>query len=907
MKKRVLIITGILGFFACLSFSACEHEHSLVKYDSKEATCLEDGYIEYWECSTCGKRFGDSDGTQELTDDEIGRKAGHHYDDWHISYPRLNDAGHAVRICANCDESTAGHTQSVVLPALTDSQYLITENTATCISLGMAKYSITLPEGTICFEAVSDIDPDKHFLYAHEGKAATCISEGNSAYWQCADCRKYFSNEACTIQIQKGDWVIPVSSHKYGEWEISVPTFHDEGAAVRVCSVCHEGIDGHSQSVVLPALTEKQYLITEDTATCISSGTAKYTIHLSERTFRFEAESAINPDNHNLQVHILQEATCVRDGNLEYSECTLCHKYFLGDDCTAEIQEGEWMIPATEHDWRWQSLNATEHYYPICSNCGESRSLREEHTFVDGICECGVKRRQYTDEDNPEGLIVVIDMPEDYSSNRFIYVTLPYITVGQDRPIIDIRVVPSRIYEAGTDEQYGTLWSAILSINEHYNLRFYCDFENGDTFKLYSVCRSLSWRWDIDGDSFRFYVWQSYYETTFGMEKYTYQGLTFVRLDGSLPPAFFDVGGEVDPSPRPKWQILILEVAGREQGFCFYFTYDEDGWITGVRLEHYHIYYSFGVAVTCPTTTEEGVGVKLCMNCDFDTEGHIVYVTLPPLTDERYILLESTAATCEEDGTAWYQITLDGFTFEFAVDIPATGHDWANWRISDRDHYATCNVCRKVSELEEHEFVDGECKCGMIRREFRDADGPEGLIVLAHIARPYPEYLFLTISLPYITAEDGRNFTNIRIRRSELIEVETDERYGTLWAMQVSWGGVVYGLKFYCDFENGDTFKLHSINRSLYWGMDLEDHTLRFYVWQSYYETTFGVEKYSYQRLRLSIDGGSFFDVVGETDSSPRPEWLRFTIEVGGEEKELYFYFSYDEDGRVSGITGEEQ
>lgn len=48
---------------------APEEEHSLVKTERKEATCAEEGNIEYWTCVTCEKIFLDEDGTQEITEE----------------------------------------------------------------------------------------------------------------------------------------------------------------------------------------------------------------------------------------------------------------------------------------------------------------------------------------------------------------------------------------------------------------------------------------------------------------------------------------------------------------------------------------------------------------------------------------------------------------------------------------------------------------------------------------------------------------------------------------------------------------------------------------------------------------------------------------------------------------------
>lgn len=45
-----------------------EEEHSLVKTERREATCAEEGNIEYWTCGTCGRMFLDEAGTKEITD-----------------------------------------------------------------------------------------------------------------------------------------------------------------------------------------------------------------------------------------------------------------------------------------------------------------------------------------------------------------------------------------------------------------------------------------------------------------------------------------------------------------------------------------------------------------------------------------------------------------------------------------------------------------------------------------------------------------------------------------------------------------------------------------------------------------------------------------------------------------------
>lgn len=55
------------------------HTCTLTKVPAKDATCTEDGNIEYYQCSdpTCGKLYKDAAGTQEITKADIVIKAGH--------------------------------------------------------------------------------------------------------------------------------------------------------------------------------------------------------------------------------------------------------------------------------------------------------------------------------------------------------------------------------------------------------------------------------------------------------------------------------------------------------------------------------------------------------------------------------------------------------------------------------------------------------------------------------------------------------------------------------------------------------------------------------------------------------------------------------------------------------------
>ncbi|MGM9553263.1 MAG: S-layer homology domain-containing protein, partial [Faecousia sp.] len=78
-----------------------------------------------------------------------------------------------------------------------------------------------------------------HILTKTEAKAATCTEAGNSEYWTCSVCGKYFSDEAGMTEIEKDSWVIPATDHPLTKTEAKAPTCMEGGnSEYWTCSVC---------------------------------------------------------------------------------------------------------------------------------------------------------------------------------------------------------------------------------------------------------------------------------------------------------------------------------------------------------------------------------------------------------------------------------------------------------------------------------------------------------------------------------------------------------------------------------------------------------------------------------------------------------------------------------------------
>ncbi|MFR1202512.1 MAG: transglutaminase domain-containing protein [Blautia sp.] len=130
---------------------------------------------------------------------------------------------------------------------------------ATCTEAGKAEYWYC----SVCKKYFSDEAGTKettladtvlpaigHQLNKTDSKAATCTEAGNTEYWTCNACGKYFSDEAGTNETRLADTVIPATGHHYGEYQLTKEaTALEEGIRTAYCSC------GAYVTVAVPALT----------------------------------------------------------------------------------------------------------------------------------------------------------------------------------------------------------------------------------------------------------------------------------------------------------------------------------------------------------------------------------------------------------------------------------------------------------------------------------------------------------------------------------------------------------------------------------------------------------------------------------------------------------------------------
>lgn len=197
----------------------------------------------------------------------------------------------------NC--SVCGTTIEDAIPALGhDYKEKVVE--ATCVTDGYTEVTCSRCD----YKATKDVvtATGTHTVVAHAANEATCSAEGNSAYYECSVCGKFFSDKDCTKEITENSWIIPALPHTPtaadGEkvYEIvNDSTCAKEGSKVNKCSVCGEVLE--TVSIAKKAHTKGELITTNRAATCVAQGEGVYKCTVCGGTFT--ADIDVDPTAHS--------------------------------------------------------------------------------------------------------------------------------------------------------------------------------------------------------------------------------------------------------------------------------------------------------------------------------------------------------------------------------------------------------------------------------------------------------------------------------------------------------------------------------------------------------------------------------------------------------------------------------
>ena len=230
-----------------------------------------------------------------------------------------------------------------------------------------------------------------HSLIKREKKDATCISAGYSeTCWECTSCGKYFSDSEGKTVIDS-TVAIPASGHSFTSWTLDATA----GKWHRSCTVCQKK---------------------------------------EERSY----------NEHALVHHAAVDATCTKNGSIEYWQCSICNKYYSDDKAQNEITKEDIVVPhhtlsnwdydidnhwkncpvdgvvfKAEHTWgKWveHTSGSVTHLFTECEICGARKVATKPEYLVYNIGIGEVKLEDI--EDTPCGDFYVNGVKAE-SGSRF--------------------------------------------------------------------------------------------------------------------------------------------------------------------------------------------------------------------------------------------------------------------------------------------------------------------------------------------------------------------------------------------------------------------------------------------------------------------------------------------------------
>ena len=194
--------------------------HSLVKTDEKAPTCTDDGNRAYWTCSECGNIFSDESGTIQTTFADVTVPATNH--NWSIDWSS-DGTGH-WHDCTNANCPITENNQKDGYAVHTPGNDATETTPQTCDVCG---YELAPALGHI---------HANHLTFIAE-VPETCTADGVKEHYEC-ECGKLFADDQAATEVTLESLKI-AAHHTYGtDWESDNDDDH-----YHVCSVCSDKAD----------------------------------------------------------------------------------------------------------------------------------------------------------------------------------------------------------------------------------------------------------------------------------------------------------------------------------------------------------------------------------------------------------------------------------------------------------------------------------------------------------------------------------------------------------------------------------------------------------------------------------------------------------------------------------------
>lgn len=368
--------------------------HELTHFDLQDATCTENGLIEYWYCSSCDKNYSDAECSTVATNLVILAK-GHDYSTeptW--KWVEFEQATASFK-CSRCD----------LIEAITTTEISKSMKTLpSCAKVGEWEYSASVlyndqeyfsykfEEIPLLEHDITNVEPTWEWAadftattavfkclncdYVERIKTQEGITQISTVQPDCVNTGKRiykvtieFNNQTYTDIAEE---IISAYGHNYEE-----PTWnwigYEQACATFICKVCND-----KAQVTTKQSDIVNYITIPSSCTSTGIRTYKALIDFENRGYSDTTMEEIPALGHYTEHYEAKPATCTEEGNVEYWYCERCQKYFKDDSFKEEIEDIH--IPAQGHDytdvlpiWEWKETAIATFQ---CKRCNHSEIVR---------------------------------------------------------------------------------------------------------------------------------------------------------------------------------------------------------------------------------------------------------------------------------------------------------------------------------------------------------------------------------------------------------------------------------------------------------------------------------------------------------------------------------------------------
>ena len=326
----------------------------LVHHEGVEATCLKDGSIEYWECSSCKKCFSDSE-ANTVVDSVVVTSPGSHsavYID-EVKVSCTEDGVKAHYECSRC------HTLFSDKDAKTEVKLADLSTTTLghswTIKSSASLLSCSYNECTRCGETSESTGHSWD-----EGKvqtAATATSSGTTLY-TCTKC-----------ETTKTEDIAPLDTADHPHVWADVD-FESE--------TTRAAIEEHS---ILPTCTERGYTVRKCTD--------------CEVTYHYNYKNALG---HSTKLTEAKAPSCTENGNTRYYTCTVCEHLFKDTNgmnaTTSDDVKKDRAALGHLYDENVYEKDSTSHWH-VCLRC-KTASEKKTHSYTEKSTASGYLKSSAT-------------------------------------------------------------------------------------------------------------------------------------------------------------------------------------------------------------------------------------------------------------------------------------------------------------------------------------------------------------------------------------------------------------------------------------------------------------------------------------------------------------------------------